>query len=186
MNRQPYGWVRQFLGGHPGRAGLETALPHLVCGLLKPTRLPCGDSGCYALSQHQRGGHASSGHLPPPWPRGFRGPSPPLPLGWPEGPLCLGAHHVAGVGHEEVLGDVGRQEVEEDPLVVQLHPLHVVPLLLRLGSGPPLATGPPIRASLLVRLPATRQDSLLDQTLDALPKWALTSGLPRSSLHRPV
>lgn len=46
------------------------------------------------------------------------------------------AHHVAGVGHEEVLSHVGRQEVEENPLVVQLHPLHVISLLLCLGTDP--------------------------------------------------
>lgn len=42
-------------------------------------------------------------------------------------------HHVPGIGHEEVLCDVGGQEVEEDPLVVQLYSLHVIPLLFSLG-----------------------------------------------------
>ena len=52
--------------------------------------------------------------------------------------MCVGiwfrqsAHHVPGVGHEEVLGHVGRQQVEQDPLVVQFHLLHVSPLLLSL------------------------------------------------------
>lgn len=49
----------------------------------------------------------------------------------------LGAHHVPRVGHEEVLGDVGWQEVEEDAPVVQLHLLHVLSLLLCLGHHEP-------------------------------------------------
>lgn len=42
------------------------------------------------------------------------------------------AYHVSGVGHEEVLSHVSRKQVEKDSLVVQLHLLHVVPLLFRL------------------------------------------------------
>lgn len=50
-------------------------------------------------------------------------------------PACLfisEAHHVPGVRHEEVLSHVGRQEVEENPPVVQLDLLHAVSLLFSL------------------------------------------------------
>lgn len=39
------------------------------------------------------------------------------------------AHHVPGVGHQEVLSHVSRKQVEQDSLVVQLHLLHVTSLL---------------------------------------------------------
>lgn len=53
-------------------------------------------------------------------------------------------HHVPGVGHEEVLSHMSRQQVEEDPLVVQLHLLHVIPLFFSLRrSGCSYTAAPP-------------------------------------------
>lgn len=98
---------------------------------------------------------------------------------WPQAaPLvereAMPAHHVPGVGHEEVLSDVGRQEVEEDPLVVQLHPLHVVPLLLRLQAEPPLPTRlPPLAGHPRDRLPQTRRTPT--PTLEPSAAWASKS-----------
>lgn len=46
--------------------------------------------------------------------------------------MSVDAHHVPGVWHEEVLSHMSWQQVEQDPLIVQLHLLHVVSLLLRL------------------------------------------------------
>lgn len=48
--------------------------------------------------------------------------------------LCADAHHVPGVGHQEVLSHVSRKQVEQDSLVVQLHLLHVVSLLFCLDK----------------------------------------------------
>lgn len=49
----------------------------------------------------------------------------------------LHAHHVPGVGHEEVLGHVCWQKVEENPPVIQLDFLHPIPLLFRLATEDP-------------------------------------------------
>lgn len=46
----------------------------------------------------------------------------------------INTHHVPGIWHEEVLSDVSWQQVEQDPLVIQLHLLHVIPLLLSLHT----------------------------------------------------
>lgn len=56
------------------------------------------------------------------------------PVGRARARPATDAHHVPGVRHEEVLSHMSRQQVEENPLVVQLHLLHVIPLLLRLDA----------------------------------------------------
>lgn len=53
---------------------------------------------------------------------------------WTSLDMTVDSHHVPGVRHEEVLSHMSRQQVEQDPLVVQLHLLHVVSLLLRLDG----------------------------------------------------
>lgn len=51
--------------------------------------------------------------------------------------LKYSSHHVSGVGQQEVLCHMNRQQVEENPLVVQFDFLHAVSLLLGLNTHRP-------------------------------------------------
>ena len=53
------------------------------------------------------------------------------------------AHHVPGVGQEEVLSHVRRQEVEENPPVIELDFLHAIPLFFGLAHREDTAMSSP-------------------------------------------